>query len=68
MKLADWLRQNGISARDFGGTIGVRSANTVYRYISGDQIPARNVMREIIRATGGAVMPNDFYLNECVRE
>lgn len=61
MQLDKYLRQNEISVPAFQARIGVRSRNTVYRYLRGDQIPKREIMRRIVEATGGQVTPSDFF-------
>lgn len=60
MLLQDWLSENGLSNGQFGGRIS-RTAEAVRRYASGERIPDRDAMTAIVRETGGAVVPNDFY-------
>lgn len=61
MKLKDWLKAKEIPVRVFQRRIGVRSANTVYRYLRDEQIPAPEIMAAIVRETDGQVTANDFY-------
>jgi len=61
MRLAQWLKDQDVSVPAFQERIGVRSRNTVYRYLRGEQVPEPKVMRRIIAATAGAVTANDFY-------
>lgn len=60
MKLADWLREQGLTQEAFGRRIEVQP-QSVYRYCSGKRVPDDDVMRRIIAATDGAVTPNDFF-------
>lgn len=60
MLLQEWLSENGLSNGQFGGRIS-RTAEAVRRYASGERIPDREAMTAIVRETGGAVLPNDFY-------
>jgi len=59
MKLADYLRVNGITLEAFAKSIG-RSAATVSRLARGRQKPDWTTMEAITAATSGAVKPNDF--------
>lgn len=59
MQLADYLKTNGISDDEFGQKIGV-SRQSVHRYKTFDRFPEKPVLSEIIKATAGAVTPNDF--------
>lgn len=60
MKLSDYIRERGLTLTAFGQQIGVTHA-TVHRYISQGRIPEPDVMREIIKVTGGVVTANDFF-------
>lgn len=60
MLLRDWRKQNDLSLAELGERIGVRDA-TVSRYENGILLPGRENMEAIIRETGGAVQPNDFF-------
>jgi transcriptional regulator with XRE-family HTH domain len=59
MQLADYLKTNGISDEDFGQSIGV-TRQAVHRYKTFDRFPEKPVLTEIVKATAGAVTPNDF--------
>lgn len=60
MKLADFMHAHGLTPRDLREMLGVRSRTTVLRYISGERLPAPEVMETINRLTGGAVTLADF--------
>ena len=60
MKLSTYMKNRKLGAADLAREIGV-SPQAVRRYCSGERIPAPEVMRRIVAATGGAVQPNDFY-------
>lgn len=59
MKLADYLSRSAKSPEDFAREIEVDPVS-VRRYLNGTRFPRRGVMDRIIRATDGAVTPNDF--------
>lgn len=59
MKLASWLKTNGISARDFAARIGTTEA-TVSRLKNARAQPSFELAEKILKATAGAVTPNDF--------
>lgn len=61
MTLQDYLAREGFTFTAFASKIGTNYPSTVERYAKGQQIPGRSMMKEIVRATGGEVMPNDFY-------
>ncbi len=60
MKLAEHLKEQGISTDAFARTIGV-SGEAARRYLKGERIPEPKVMVKIVLASGGEVQPNDFY-------
>ena len=60
MTLADFLEANKITLTAFAEVIDV-SVEAVRRYRDGMRIPQPEIMDRIKRATGGCVMPNDFY-------
>lgn len=60
MRLDDWLKQRGVSEAAFGRQIGVKQ-QSVNRYRKHENIPDRDIMARIVDATGGEVLPNDFY-------
>ena len=49
-----------MSYTQFANILGV-SAKTIQRYAAENRVPRGDVMALIVQATGGAVMPNDFY-------
>ena len=60
MKLSDWLAKNNMNPAEFGRRLGLKYPRNVYRYVDG-RIPAPDVMRLIVDATGGEVDYADFY-------
>ena len=60
MKLADYLRKENLSARDFAGQIAV-TPEAVRLYLRGKRIPRSETMLAIHLETRGAVTPDDFY-------
>lgn len=59
MKLADYLRENGITRSAFAEEIGV-SQSLVTQLCQDEVWPGREVARRISDATNGEVTPNDF--------
>ena len=64
MKLADYLRENGLTPSEFAARIG-RSESTITRLIpasSKKQVrkPGWGLLADISKATDGAVTANDF--------
>lgn len=59
-RLDEFLGQDPEVAKRFAQRIEV-APFSVRRYRLGQKIPKPEVMNKIVRATGGAVMPNDFY-------
>ncbi len=59
MKLRDWRDIRGFSQFQAGNLIGV-SGVTVSRY-EGGRVPEPEVLKRIIRITGGLVQPNDWF-------
>ncbi|MEA3390587.1 MAG: hypothetical protein U9R64_15105 [Pseudomonadota bacterium] len=60
MTLHDYLTREGLTFTAFAGMIGTYPS-TVERYAKGMQIPGRAMMKRIVGATNGEVMPNDYY-------
>jgi 7-cyano-7-deazaguanine reductase len=60
MKLAEWLKQNSVTADDFAARISVNRLS-VYRYQNGERVPNKELMRRIFEQTHGSVTANDFY-------
>ncbi len=60
MKLGEWLRSRGMSQQAFADAAGV-SQGAVARFVLGRRMPNREMMRKIVEATEGQVMPNDFH-------
>jgi transcriptional regulator with XRE-family HTH domain len=59
MKLGKWLKTKGLTLDRFGEMIG-RDHSSVLRYIRGEQMPNRDTLAKISKATGGEVTANDF--------
>ena len=60
MNLKQYIDENRMSYTQFANILGV-SAKTIQRYAAENRVPRGDVMALIVQATGGAVMPNDFY-------
>ena len=60
MTLLEYLQKNNISLTDFARSIGTTPSN-VYRWAKDGDIPRPDRMQAIVNATGGQVMPADFY-------
>ncbi|MFC3227362.1 helix-turn-helix domain-containing protein [Marinibaculum pumilum] len=60
MRLADFLKREGISGAEFARRIGVKHP-TVSRYLDGQRIPRPEQMQRIHEVTNGEVGPADFY-------
>ena len=61
MNLRSYLDEQKITPAAFAAAIGVMPAS-IYRYLSGERLPHREVMEKIAAETGGKVQPNDFFL------
>ncbi len=62
MKLADWLKANGVTRSAFARRIGV-TPGAVTQMCNGPQAwLSRDTAETILRETGGGVTPNDFLL------
>lgn len=61
MKLRDYRVREALTLEEFGSRVGVTAA-AVSRYEAG-RIPDSRVLAAIIAATGGEVLPNDFFLD-----
>lgn len=65
MRLADWLKQEGLTDSAFARQLG-RTQSAVWRWrqpVGSDhfQRPRDADMAKIVQATGGQVQPGDFY-------
>lgn len=60
MKLDAFLRERELTEDEFAELIGV-SQQAVNRYRRGDRRPDWDVLQKIVKATDGAVQPNDFF-------
>ena len=59
MKLAQWLKLDGNSARELAAKVETTEA-TISRLRNGHAQPSMELAQRIFDATGGAVSPNDF--------
>ena len=60
MTLAEWIVAVDKSAADAAADIGV-DVSTMRRYLRGERIPERDIMRRIFVVSNGQVTANDFY-------
>lgn len=60
MKLADYMFMHSITPQQLRRMLGVRSRSTVLRYVSGERLPAPDIMNLIERWSGGVVTEADF--------
>ena len=60
MKLADWLKREGIARIDFARMVGLSPASVTALCNNDAAWMSRDVAEGIARVTGGAVTPNDF--------
>ncbi len=60
MRLENWLKKEERSKGWFARKIGA-SDSTIRRIIDEERSPTHQIMERIIRATGGEVLPNDFF-------
>lgn len=60
MRLEQWLKDNRQSRAEFARRLGV-PRSTIDRILRDRRSPTHAVMEKIIAATGGAVLPNDFF-------
>ncbi|KKL85720.1 hypothetical protein LCGC14_1951930 [marine sediment metagenome] len=63
MKLSDYLKEQALTLSAFAEAVGL-DVSTVHRAATGKVIPTRENMAAIVKATDGAVQPNDFYSND----
>lgn len=66
MKLADWLKQENMSAAEFARRSGI-SEGMVSLLCRDSAWLSKKTARAIHRQTGGAVTPNDFFSPEAVQ-
>ena len=60
MRLEEWLKKERGRQVTLARDIGV-PVSTIQRIVKERRSPTHNIMEKIIRATGGEVMPNDFF-------
>lgn len=60
MRLGLWLDSRRIPRAAFARLVGVHPV-TVTKWVTGTMLPRPEAMDAILRATDGAVAPNDFY-------
>lgn len=61
MKLAEFKKQQNLTDEALAALIGDCTVSGLRKWIAGDRMPRPDQMKRIVSATGGAVMPNDFY-------
>ena len=59
MRLADWIRKEGITRREFAGLVGV-SPPYITALCDNTVWPGKDVAGRINEVTGGQVTPGDF--------
>ena len=59
MILTEYLTANNLRPSKFAMTMGV-PPSTIMRLLKGERSPSLVLLDKIMRATGGAVTPNDF--------
>lgn len=59
MRLDTYLRENGLSAKEFGKLVGLPK-QTIHNYRHGFRFPGPENLLRIKDATNGAVTPDDF--------
>ncbi len=60
MTLEKYLIKHGLTSVAFAEKVGV-DQSTIHRLRKRDQIPSRDLMDRIFKATGGAVRADDFF-------
>ena len=61
MTLFEYLMETGETHQQLADRIGDCSLGGLRKWLRGDRIPQKDQMARIVAATGGKVMPNDFY-------
>lgn len=62
MQLQTYLELKGISEKQFAEAVG-GSEGGVKKWVRRERIPRPDAMRKIVKATDGAVTPDDFFMN-----
>jgi DNA-binding XRE family transcriptional regulator len=60
VKLQNWLTINGLSVHDLAKAVDA-APHTCANWLAGNNVPNRTMMNKIIKLTGGAVRPDEFY-------
>ena len=60
MKLADYMNAHGLTPADLRKMLGIKGKSTVQRYISGERVPSREMLKRIEQLTHGQVTQEDF--------
>lgn len=60
MNLKTYLKTSDTTVAEFAEKLGV-TVQSLYRYINGDRVPKKKIMKRISLITNGHVMPNSFY-------
>ena len=63
MLLKEYLQLNKISSKQFSRILKV-SEISISRYINGNRIPNKRILRAIFKETNGFVSANDFLIND----
>lgn len=61
MQLDDYLAAEGLTYSEFARRCDTPHARTIERIAKGQKMPGPKMMPRIIKASAGAVQPNDFY-------
>lgn len=61
MRLREWLEKKGISTYELNLKCGFGRSGRLYNYMIHGKIPSYTTLAAIVRATNGAVTPNDFW-------
>lgn len=59
MQLRDYIAQGGISAAELASRLGV-TREAIRRYATGERMPRRDMIRQIVEITGGQVTADDL--------
>jgi len=61
MKLADWMKANGLTDTKLARKMGIRHVSTVHRWRTGVRKPDWPCLQRIMEITKGKVKPEDFF-------
>ncbi len=63
MNLKDYLKLYNITKLNFSESLGISNVS-LSRYISGERLPEKKILKKIFEISGGLVDANDFYLEK----